>query len=93
LYVDCAPDRTCQDFAEYAMPVLEALKAQYGAHYRLVDGTYGGNAALFSEAMADHLEINPPKHGLLVTISSPAVRDCLDVLQAQAATIVRAFRG
>lgn len=93
LYIDCAPNSPYQDFAEVAAPVLESIKQEHGVHYRLVDGLYGGNAALFSEAMAAYLEANPPKKSLVVTLSSPAVKDCIEALVAAAGTVVRAFQA
>jgi hypothetical protein len=91
LYIDCAPNRPCLDFAQVAAPVMEWIKAQHGTHYRLIDNLYGGNGALFAEALAEHLDENPLKEDLMVTLSSPIVRDAIEVLQARAHTVVRGF--
>ena len=91
LYIDCAPNTPYQEFSEIAGPVLDELKAEYGHHYKLIPDLYGGNSALFAEALAMSLDSAPVAGAVVVTLASPMVRDVLEVLQARACTIVRGF--
>jgi hypothetical protein len=89
LYINCAPNKECLDFADLIAPTLAAIKEEHGCHYRLIDGLYGGNAALFAETLSQYLDASPPKADVIVTLASQEARDAIEVLVQRAALVVR----
>lgn len=91
LYIDCAPNKECIQFAEIASVVSETIKIEKGAHYRLIEGLYGGNAALFSEAVGTYLDLTPPAGDIVMASTSQEARDAMETVIKRAALVVRGF--
>jgi RecB family exonuclease len=92
LCIDCSPDGEMISFGELAQPVLAAIKQEHGSHYRLIQGLYGGNGALFAESLAEHLQQNPCSIPVVVSSASPIARDALNVLEQMSLAIVRGLK-
>jgi hypothetical protein len=91
LYIDCAPNDGYTEFADLAAPVLAELEQEFGKHYRLIEGLYGGNAALFAKAMGMALDCDPTPISVVISTASPTARDALEALEARAVRITRGF--
>ena len=89
LYVNCAPNTPYVEFSAIAKIVGDTLKIERGCHYRLVEGLYGGNAALFAEALGLYLDLNP--QGDIVTGDSQEAKDGYEAVAQRAEKIVRGF--
>lgn len=96
LFVDCSPQKHPNGtqsvaFSTIAAPVLDALREQYGSHYRLVPDTYGGAPALFSEAMRQYLQEKKfgPNVGIVLTLASQEARDAYEVMVENAGVVIR----
>lgn len=91
LFIDCAPNHECVDFAVLVAPVLRKIEQEAGKPYKLIEGLFGGNGALFASELANYLDANPPPGDVMVTLASPVVRDAFEVLTERAAMVVRGF--
>jgi urea transporter len=90
LYIGCRPSTPCQEFSAIGAIVGATIEAEKGVPYRLIEGLYGGNAALFAKTVGEYLDLNP-QEALVVDLASEMARDALDALIARAAVIVRGF--
>lgn len=92
LYIDCSPNHPCATFTDVCGPVLDKIKTEHGTHYKLIEGLYGGNGAFFAEELENHFSANGlPTQDMMVSLSSPMVRDVIEVLINKATTVVRGF--
>ena len=89
LYIDCSPNEETLGFTDVVGPAMEAVQAAYGCHYRLIENLYGGNAAVLQQALQAHLVEAPPVGDIAVSLSSPEVRDVIEVLISGASRVVR----
>lgn len=91
LYVNCAPtgDEPVQYFHDIASQAIERIRVSHGAHYRLVEGLFGGAPALLSESVANLIE--DQRFDIVVDMASQEAKDAYRVLAAKASRIVRGF--
>lgn len=89
LYIDCSPNEETLSYTDVAGPALDAVQEAYGCHYRLIEKLFGGNAAVLQQALQAHLVEAPPVGDIAVSLSSPEVRDVIEVLISGASRVVR----
>lgn len=93
LCIDCNPVKGSQNtamFGDLIAPVLATLKNSHGRHYRLIENTFGGAPAIFSEALDEHLKKNPPHGAVFMSLASVEARDALEVMVKHAGLVVKA---
>ena len=92
LFVNCMPvgeGTPVQFFHDIAAQAIERIRVSHGAHYALVEGLFGGNVALFAEAVANLIE--DQRFDIVLDLTSKEARDAYQVLVSKAAYIVRGF--
>jgi hypothetical protein len=91
LYVNCSPtgDEPVQYFHDIAAQAIERIRVSHGAHYRLVEGLFGGAPALLSEAVGNLIE--DQYYDIVLDLSTQEAKDAYLVLASKASRIVRGF--